>query len=54
MGRCRRDSCGSGQGLVAGSWEYDNETSDFLNVGNYLTTCVTLCFSRRILLHGVS
>jgi len=38
IGYCGLDSSCSGQGLVAGSCEHDNESSGSINGGNYLTS----------------
>jgi hypothetical protein len=42
---------GWGQGPVAGSCECGNEHSHSIMVGNFLTSCVTISFLRRPLLH---
>jgi hypothetical protein len=39
---------------VVGTCEYSNEPSGSINVGNFLTRCKPVSFSRRTLLHGVS
>jgi hypothetical protein len=54
VGKCRLDSSGSGQRPVAGSCEHGNETSGSIMVGNFLSSWVTINFSRRTLLHEVS
>jgi hypothetical protein len=45
---------GSGWGRVAGTCECGNKLSGSKNVGNFLTSCKPVSFSRRNLLHGVS
>jgi hypothetical protein len=44
---------GSGEGPVAGSCEHGNEYSGFINGGDFLTSRMTVSFSRN-LHHGVS
>jgi hypothetical protein len=39
---------------VAGSCEHGNVVSGSIKAGNFLTSRVTICFTRRTLLHGVS
>jgi hypothetical protein len=53
MGRCEVEAPGSGQKPVTGFCEHDNEPSDSIKVGEFLDY-LTISFSRRILLHGVS
>jgi hypothetical protein len=42
------------QRQVAGTCECGNETSGSIKCGNFSTSCKTVSFSRRTLLHGVS
>jgi hypothetical protein len=49
VGECGLDSLRSGLGLVVGSSEDGNES---IKDGEFLTSQVTVSFSRRILLHG--
>jgi hypothetical protein len=39
---------------LAGPFEHGNEPSGFVQAGDFLTTWVTVSFSKRILLCGVS
>ena len=39
---------------MAGTCEYGDELSGSINAGNFLTSCKSVSFSRRTLLHGVS
>ena len=49
------DWAGPGQGQVADACECGNEPSGSIkNVGNFLTRCKPVSFSRRTLHHGVS
>jgi len=48
------DSSGSGYGPVVGCCEHGNEPSRSMKGGNFLNFLVTIGFSRRTLLHGVS
>jgi hypothetical protein len=41
-------------GTVGGKCEHGNEPSVFIIAGNFLTSSMTVSFSRRTLLHGVS
>ena len=41
-------------GMMAGTCEYGDESSGSKNAWNFLTSCRTVSFSRRTLLHGVS
>ena len=48
------DRAGSGWGQVAGTCECGNEPSSSIKLGNFLTSCKPVSFSRRTLLRGVS
>jgi hypothetical protein len=48
VGCWQLDASGLEQGLVMGCCEHGNK------MGNFLTSCVVISFSRRILLHVVS
>jgi hypothetical protein len=45
-GECGEELSRSGQGLMAGSFEYGDETSGCLNVGNFCKTRQTFWFHK--------
>jgi len=47
------NSSGLGKCTMAGSCECGNEPSDSIKAGYLLTSSMTTCFWRRILLHGL-
>jgi hypothetical protein len=53
MGRCGLDWYSWGYGPVGGSCENGNKPSGFKEVRNFLTSWVTISFSRNTLLQGV-
>jgi hypothetical protein len=54
VGRCGVDASGSGYGLVAGSCQHGNEPSGSIKSGSCFASSVTISFSRRTVLRGVS
>jgi hypothetical protein len=51
---CGLDSYGPGKGPVAGWCVHSKEPLGSIKLRNFLTTCMTVSFSRRALLRGPS
>jgi hypothetical protein len=54
VGRCGLDASGSGYGPADGPYEHGNETFGLIKAMNFLSSWVTISFSKRSLLYGVS
>jgi hypothetical protein len=54
MGRYELDLPGPGYGQVKGSCERGKENSESIKCWEFLSSCTTKGFSRRVHLHGVS